>query len=1006
MALCSVTACSGGQGWADPDYEDSAPPPREATGKVTGITVLVGFSDEAVGDAEAVKLYRMMNEPGYADDGNVGSVRDYFLDASNGQLDLQSQVVRVRVDGAKADYDTAEVDKFDARGAQSIEDVTVNGPSTRLLEEVLCKLVTCAGTPPDYQVVTASGVSSAHHDDFDFTTLSKRRLSFWPDHYVRTMTQNSYAVQSGYRQYIDIPDIELYHYVNLMYAGKTVRGYGQGLWPRSVPSIGTLVPGADPAVKLGRFQLQGTVAPDTSSPRPGETFLGYVVHESAHTLFDLPDLYDAGDELELELGSSLVKSHGIGTHGLMGFTASQKNLPLLSAPLKDRLGWATVKDISDAAEGTTITLAANGREVARYCRPGSISDECFYLEVRSRSEPRGPSGLPLEAPDEGLVIWHAENTKNVLDIVVNNNEEMTPGLHYEISLVQADGDFELENPGRGVAEDDDYFRAGHADRFDGFTTPRSHWWDGTPSGLAIRNISAVGSRMSFEIGRRPSAYLHVDADEHARVDAGDPVILVGEPRTVRVTPEPGYVFDIEIAGHRPLERVGASGARSFQIQGSLKDTLIHVRSYPAAQSGPVFSAERRVRFAMTEGVEVAAFVATGRSLRAGSRIFDGEQAHMGFFPGQNASASGLWPEHPYDMLFRSYEGRRAARIVAKSKPGFMLKSLDVYGTNHPYVSRTNALSASQLSTELAVPSELAGASEPVLGYRALINAEAIPGYFCRQGFVEPWDVRKVYANVGDKVRYGNFIYSSNVPRNFMRSNLGADNQLLASPGANPENSPQYWTRFASCEAYVTDCSAARQWSLGGSAVAENPATAGWSNAGYAAGDVTHFNGQLYEHTGGNADEVPGAFASRQTLLAANIYSEVEKNLPIYDNRVFVYPSAAAWRLLGNCSDGQSWRRATIATSAGVASVTPAAVDSVQHRPGEPHFVSNLSRDWSFSFQLEPGYELDDVYVDGRPSGLPASARSLAVDFPDSVSERRPPYIEIRTACSNAVCSGE
>lgn len=997
-----TVGCAIGEGWTTPDYQKADPPPRQTAGHVRGLTVLVSFTDEGIEDDQAVALFRMMNEPGFSDDGNMGSVRDYFLDVSGGQLDLETQVVRVRVDHAKSHYDTPDSDRFNADDADSIEDVTIEGQSTNLLNDVLCKLVTCGDQLPDYEVVTATGVSPSQHHDFNFSTLSTRNLAFWPDHYVRTITRNSYLVDHGYRRYIDIPNIELYQYVSLIYAGKTSQTVnGQGLWPRSVPSIGTVVPGASSGVKLGRFQIQGTVAPYQVPSSPTETSVALAIHETAHTLFDLPDLYDSGHEMELDV--DIVRSAGVGAHALMGHTNNQKNPPLLSAPMRDRLGWADVIDISDAPEGTLVTIQANSNQTARYCRPHSVTTECYYIEARSRSVPRGPSGFPVETPDEGLVIWHAENTENVLDFVVNNNEEGTPGLHFEVALVQADGAFELESA-PGGAQNNDYFRAGHADRFDALTTPRSHWWDGTPSGLAIRNISAPGGTMTFEIGRRPLSHVHVQGDAHVTIDAGDPLLRVGETRAVTVTPDAGYRFDVVIEGHDGIQATGLTGAQTFEVRGSLKDTHVKVTAYPIAQSAPAYSAIRGIRFAMTEGVEIVGFAEQGRTYEPGGRVFDEFDQLVRFLPGNTVALSDLWDDVVYDMQFRTYEGQPATTVVAKAKPGFALRSLDVHGYNHASASTLDAAYAPQVAVPVAVATELVSDTFYARDFEVLARAEPLPGYFCRADVVEPWDPSKVYGNVGDKVRYGDYIYTSNVPRNLIRGNLDGSNRLRSPIPFDPDTATTYWTRFEKCGAYTEDCSSLRHWSLGGSPNAANPATADGS-IDFAPGERAQFNGRVYELVGSNPAEVPGAFSSRQDLLASHTYAGIETELPIYDSRVFVYPRSASWRLVGHCNAPEEWQRATVAPSVGVAEVRAVGADAIVHHPEAPVVVQNIQNDWTLEFDLELGFELDDVFVDGAPLGLPASARSALIDDPDDVGEQRPSYIEIRTRCADGACSG-
>ena len=60
-------------------------------GKIYSLTLLVDFSDQAapvtVSDVE-----EWLNKEGFNRDGCNGSVRDYYLDVSNGQLDLTNEV--------------------------------------------------------------------------------------------------------------------------------------------------------------------------------------------------------------------------------------------------------------------------------------------------------------------------------------------------------------------------------------------------------------------------------------------------------------------------------------------------------------------------------------------------------------------------------------------------------------------------------------------------------------------------------------------------------------------------------------------------------------------------------------------------------------------------------------------------------------------------------------------------------------------------------------------------
>lgn len=73
-------------------------------GKVRGLTVLVEFPDSPsrVTREQALAL---LNQPGYSENGNHGSVRDYFLTMSSGKLDYENDVVGpIRLRNRRAFY--------------------------------------------------------------------------------------------------------------------------------------------------------------------------------------------------------------------------------------------------------------------------------------------------------------------------------------------------------------------------------------------------------------------------------------------------------------------------------------------------------------------------------------------------------------------------------------------------------------------------------------------------------------------------------------------------------------------------------------------------------------------------------------------------------------------------------------------------------------------------------------------------------------------------------------
>jgi hypothetical protein len=84
---------------ADPDLEltfgpaDGLLPGRQVSrGTVRGLTVLVQFPDQ-LSSVTTGEVDALLNQPGYALDGNRGSVRDFWLTMSNGKLDYSNDVV-------------------------------------------------------------------------------------------------------------------------------------------------------------------------------------------------------------------------------------------------------------------------------------------------------------------------------------------------------------------------------------------------------------------------------------------------------------------------------------------------------------------------------------------------------------------------------------------------------------------------------------------------------------------------------------------------------------------------------------------------------------------------------------------------------------------------------------------------------------------------------------------------------------------------------------------------
>ena len=247
--------------------------------------------------------------------------------------------------------------------------------------------------------------------------------------------------------------------MNVYYAGPVTNNWAEGLWPHS-HHLGTAV-----VLRPGQsaFDYQFTAM-------GAELTLGTFCHENGHMLCDYPDLYDYGYE-----------SSGVGGYCLMcaGNNVSEKNPIPISAYLKRLSGWAN--SVTPLAHGAQVTLPAGSNDFALFSRGGR---EYFLLENRRKA------GRDAALPDEGLTIWHVDEDGD------NSHEQMTSGSHYELSLEQADGFFQLERQRNQIGNVGDLFR-GPGARFGDSTVPSSKWWNGTSSNLTIDQVSSAGAAVTF-----------------------------------------------------------------------------------------------------------------------------------------------------------------------------------------------------------------------------------------------------------------------------------------------------------------------------------------------------------------------------------------------------------------------------------------------------------------------------------------------------------------------------
>jgi M6 family metalloprotease-like protein len=422
--------------------DPSGPQPSSidpTTGEFEGLTILVQFPDDPETTSndpinfptDRDKVERFCNESGYTDDGNTGSVKDYFLDQSEEQLTYTQRVAGpITLPEPRNFYNFA------------------NYPTNSVFRD--------AGDTG--RMLVRDAIAILQDQDFDFTGLSTN-------------------------------DFNQVLATNIFFAGADSGVFSQGLWPHrfSVSSIEVGTSGN--SIRISDYQITNA---ETAAIVPG-TF----IHESGHLLLGYPDLYDVSGG-----------SEGIGEHGIMGsgnYLNDGRTAAPINAYFKEVSGWTEVLDL-DGDRYFNLDLATTGNEAVRIRKPGSET-EYFLIENRGDGDPWAEF-----SPDKGIIIWHIDETK-----FGNEAEQMTAQNHFEVSVEQADGLFDLEN-NRNRGDSSDYFDA-TTQIFGELTTPSSKWWDGTASGLELTVQSLPGSTMTIVNGQLlPNSLLVISPNGGEAID--------------------------------------------------------------------------------------------------------------------------------------------------------------------------------------------------------------------------------------------------------------------------------------------------------------------------------------------------------------------------------------------------------------------------------------------------------------------------------------------------------
>lgn len=289
---------------------------------------------------------------------------------------------------------------------------------------------------------------------------------------------------------------------NVFYAGGNGGVWSMGLWPHSwaLSSPVELSPGGK---KVFKYQIT-----DISS----KLTIGTFCHENGHMLCGFPDIYDY--DYDSAGGAGFFCLMNSGSYGNGGLNPVQ-----VCAYLKRAAGWATTIDLDSSSSlvaSSSCLPGTNFNVFYRYQKPG-VSTEYYLLECRYTTN------RDADLPASGMAVWHIDEKGD------RDNQSLKPNTshaNYEVTLVQADNRWDFEKNRNDGDAADLYFlgnkTAGYSNILSDVSAPNSKWWDGTSSGLVLRNFAAPGPTMTFIVGTNDPAPAIATQPQSQTVVAGMP----------------------------------------------------------------------------------------------------------------------------------------------------------------------------------------------------------------------------------------------------------------------------------------------------------------------------------------------------------------------------------------------------------------------------------------------------------------------------------------------------
>jgi M6 family metalloprotease-like protein len=207
--------------------------------------------------------------------------------------------------------------------------------------------------------------------------------------------------------------------------------------------------------------------------------IGVIAHELGHSLFNLPDLYDA---------SGL--SAGIGSFGLMGNGSWGKvAFEQAGKTPSHKTGYSKIK----SGFISPITLSANTSSVKVYTSSSTnqnvykvmVSSPNEYFLIENRDNSGYDKGMGFNG---GLLITHIDET-------ISDNRTVGRKL---VDIEEANN-AGLDSSQDNLGHSNNLFKSVNQTDFDSVSSPNSNSNSGSPTNIDISNISETGATMTFDL---------------------------------------------------------------------------------------------------------------------------------------------------------------------------------------------------------------------------------------------------------------------------------------------------------------------------------------------------------------------------------------------------------------------------------------------------------------------------------------------------------------------------